>query len=137
MGGRVKNKGNGGSRPLCATMKYQGNIYWDGKTPRIQSKEKFIEWLSQFPEDQWFSMEITPIGTLNNTSQSKLYHKWTDIMAEEFGWDSGTEMHQFLKDKYNDGKSTKGFSTKEWSEYMIKVQAFAHSNNITLPTGTS
>lgn len=116
---------------------YKGNIYWDGEGPRIQSREKFVEWLKQFPEDLWFNFEVTPIGKINDSAQRSLYFKWCDIMAEEFGWNDGQEMHDHLKQTYNNGKSTKGFTTKQWSEYMIKVQAFASSHNITLPTGES
>lgn len=116
-------------------MNYNTKLYWDGTSPRIQQKDKLVEWLKQFPEDQWFEVDVKPIGKHNNTSQSKLYHKWCDIMAEEFGWDSGDEMHTYLKDTYNNGESTKGFDTKQWSEYMLKVQAFASQNNINLPQG--
>lgn len=115
---------------------YQGNIYWDGKMPLIQTRDKFIEWLKQFPEDQWFSFEVNAIGSLNNTNQQKLYHKWCDILSQEYGWDSSDEMHEFLKEKYNNGKSTKGFDTKQWSEYMTKVLSFAGEHSINLPTGS-
>ena len=114
---------------------YPIQIYWDGVGPKIQNKQKFIEWLSQFPEDTWVTGEINAIGSLNNTAQSKLYFKWCDIIAEEFGWDSGQEVHVFLKTRYNNEKSTKSFDTRQWSEYMIKVQAFAAESNIKLPTG--
>ncbi len=114
---------------------YETKIYWDGKAPRIQQKDKFIEWLSTFPEEQWFQMNVSPIGSINTSKQSKLYHKWCDILAAEFGWDSGREMHNYFKDEYNNGKSTKGFEVKDWTEYMIKVSAFADSNNIELPLG--
>lgn len=116
-------------------MGYETKLYWDGEIPRIQTKEKLIEWLKQFPNDKWFSLVVEPIGDLNNSKQQKLYHKWCDILASEYGWNSGDEMHQYLKGEYNGGKSTRGFDMKQWSEYMIKVQVFANENNINLPTG--
>lgn len=116
-------------------MKYEGLIYYDGSKPLIQNKDKFIEWLSTFKEDQWFSITVVPVGSVNNTAQQKLYHKWCDIMTAEFGWDSRQEMHDYLKKTYNNGESTKGFDVKQWSEYMIKVSSFANSNGINLPTG--
>jgi len=116
---------------------YTGKLFWDGKIPRIQQKDKLIEWLSQFPDDSWFTIQVTPTGSSNNTDQSKLYHKWCDIIAQEYGWDSGDEVHEYMKKTYNKGQSTKGFDTKQWSEYMIKVQAFANENQINLPTGFS
>jgi len=114
-------------------MKYEGKIYWDGTKPFIQTRDQFIKWLSQFPADQWFNFDVTPIG-LGASDQQKLYFKWRDILAEELGWDSSA-MHEYLKKTYNDGKSTKGLDTKGWSVFMSKVFAFAGSNNITLPLG--
>ena len=116
-------------------MKYTGSIYWDGEKPLIKQREKLIEWLSQFPKDEWFNFEVTLLGKSDNSAQQKLYFKWCDIIATEFGWDSGQHVHKYLKDTYNSGKTTKDFEVKDWSEYMIKVQAFANENNITLPLG--
>jgi len=116
---------------------YQIQIYWDGEKPRIQYRDKFIEWLSVLPADTWVTGEVNVIGSLNNTTQSKLYFKWCDIIAQEFGWDSGQEVHEFLKTRYNSSQSTKSFDTKQWSEYMLKIQAFAAESNIILPTGNS
>lgn len=118
-------------------MNYSGKLYWDGESPKIQTKDKFVEWLKQFPEDRWFTIDVKPLGNLNVSNQSKLYHKWCDILAEEYGWDSGDDMHQFLKKTYNNSESTKGMDTKQWSTYMTKVLSFASENNITLPTGLS
>ena len=118
-------------------MEYNGKIYWDGEGPKIQTKDKFIEWLKQFPEEQWFTFQVIPVGSINASNQSKLYHKWCDIIADEFGWDSGSEMHDYFKQQFNNSQSTKSFDTKQWSTYMSKVLAFANSNNINLPTGLS
>lgn len=115
-------------------VKYEGRIFWDGQIPRIESKEKFIEWLKQFPDDSWFNITVEVKGSAN-TNQKKLYHKWCDILAQEFGWDSGKEMHEYLKDTYNSGQSTKDMDTKQLAEYMTKVSAFASMNNVTLPQG--
>ena len=112
---------------------YKGNLYWDGEKPLIQTKDKFIEWLKQFPEDQWFTFDVSPLG-LEATAQQKLYFKWRDILAEEFGWDS-RDMHDYLKKTYNEGKTTKNMTTEEWSTFMAKVLAFAGNKNISLPTG--
>jgi hypothetical protein len=114
-------------------MKYEGKLYWDGSKPLIQTRDQFIKWLSQFPEDQWFSFNVTPLG-VKASDQQKLYFKWRDILAEEFGWDN-IKMHDYLKNTYNDGKSTKGLDTAGWSEFMSKVLALAGSYNITLPLG--
>lgn len=115
-------------------MAYKGNIYWDGKTPLIQSRDKFIEWLKTFPEDQWFEFTVAPIGSVNESNQRNLYFTWRDILADELGW-TPAEMHKYLKDTYNGGRSTKGLTTKEWSQLMTHILAFAGENNITLPTG--
>lgn len=117
-------------------MVYNGKLFWlEGKI-HIKNREKLVEWLSQCPKEEgWFDIVVTPLGAINNTNQSKLYHKWCDIMHSEFGMNSKAEMHEHLKKEYNSGESTKNFDTKGWSEYMIKVQAFAHEHNITLPVG--
>ena len=116
---------------------YTGKIFWSEQTLHIKKKNDLITWLSQFEEDSWFDIQVTPVGKANNGSQPKLYWKWCDIIHKEYGWDSSQEVHTYLKNIYNNGESTKGFDTKQWSEYMIKVQAFANENDITLPLGNS
>lgn len=116
-------------------MKYTGSIYWDGEKPLIKQRDKLVEWLSQFPADEWFDFDIIPLGKSNNSLQQKLYFRWCDIIASDLGWDSGKEVHKYFKTTYNSDKSTKDLDVKGWSEYMIKVQSFASENNIKLPTG--
>lgn len=115
---------------------YNGNIYWDGKSPLIQQRDKFIEWLKQFPQDQWFSFEVNPIGSINSSDQQRLYFKWRDILADYFGY-TQAEMHEELKRQFNAGKSTKSLDTKGWSQFMTQVLAFAGEHDITLPTGNT
>lgn len=117
-------------------MAYNGKLLWSGGSPLIQSKDKFIEWLKQFPDEQWFSLTVEPIGEINNTEQQKLYFKWRDILADYFGY-TKTEMHDELKRQFNDGQSTKGLDTKGWSLMMTQVLAFAGEHNVTLPVGNS
>ncbi len=112
---------------------YEGRLYWDGEKPLIQTNQKFIKWLEQFPEDQWFTFDVSPLG-LEACHQQKLYFKWRDILAVELGYDS-QDLHRHLKFAYNNNKTTKGMSTEEWSTFISKVLAFAGSNNISLPTG--
>lgn len=116
-------------------MTYQGKIFFMEGKIHIKKKADLLTWLSQFPDESTFDFVVTPLGVSNNTNQSKLYHKWCDIMYKDFGWDSKSELHDFFKKTFNNGESTKNFDTKDWSEFMIKVQAFAHENNIILPTG--
>lgn len=116
-------------------MVYNGKLFWSEGKIHIQKKADLVTWLSQFPEEAWFDLVVTPKGVGNNTNQSKLYHKWCDIMYKEFGWDSKAEMHNYLKETYNGSESTKAFDTKDWADYMIKVQSFAHEHNIILPVG--
>lgn len=118
-------------------MAYTGKLLWLGGKPSIHRKDNLIEWLSQYPDDTWFELTVNPIGNINNSDQSKLYHKWCDIIAEEFGWDSGNAMHTYFKEQYNNKQSTKSFDTKDWSTYMNKILAFAGEHNITLPIGNS
>jgi len=118
-------------------MSYKGELLWLDKTINIKNKAGLVEFLSNYPDDTWFEINVVPIGKTNNTNQSKLYFKWCNILAQEFGWDSQGEMHEYFKNTYLDGQSTKGLDTKGWSEYMIKVQAFANEHSINLPTGYS
>lgn len=112
-------------------------LYWDGQKINIVKREELVAYLETFGAGNWFSIVVTPVGTVNNTEQSKLYHKWCDLIARELGWDSGDEIHAEFKKRFNNSKSTKGFDTKQWSEYMTKVLAFAGEYNIKLPTGNS
>ena len=114
---------------------YETKLYFDGEKPHIQNKQALIKWLSQLGEDSGYNLTLTPIKELEVNSQSRLYFKWCDIMAVDFGWNSSKEMHEYLKDTYNGGQSTKGFDKREWADYMNKVQSFAHENDIKLPTG--
>lgn len=114
---------------------FKGNIYWAKSTGiRIQGRDKLVEWLSQFPDDTWYSFEITPVGGANESNQRSLYFAWRDILAEELGW-TQEDMHDYLKKTFNGDKTTKGMDTKQWSLFMTQVLAFAGENNITLPTG--
>ena len=113
----------------------EAKLYFDGEKMHIQGKRELIEWLKTFGDDNWFELTINPIGNINTTAQQKLYWTWCDIIHQEFGWDSSKEVHSYFKETYNNSQSTKGFDTKQWAEYMNKVQAFAHQNDIKLPTG--
>lgn len=113
---------------------YNTQLYWDGQKINIKKKEELVKYLETLGPGTWFDIVVTPLGTTNNTSQSKLYFKWRDIIANELGW-TGTDMHDYLKDLFNGGKSTKGLDTKGWSQFMLQVSAFAGEHNITLPTG--
>lgn len=110
-------------------------IYWDGESPKIVKKADLVEYLKTYPPGSWFNVIVTPLGSSNNTDQSRLYHKWTDIIARELGWGSGNEVHKHFKEQFNNGESTKGFDTIQWSEYMMKVSAFAGDYRINLPLG--
>lgn len=112
---------------------YETKLYFDGEKPHIQAKDKLVEFLSKFGKDTWFEIVVKPIGT--TSSQSRLYFKWCDIMASELGWDSGQELHEYFKDTFNNGESTKSLDVKQWSQYMTKILAFAAEHNFTLPTG--
>lgn len=113
-------------------MAYEGKILWSEGAILIQRKDKFIEWLSQFKDDTWFEFSANPIGDVNASNQRSLYFKWRDILASELGW-TETEMHNYLKKQFNGNRSTKGMDTKEWSQMMTQVLAFAGEHNITLP----
>lgn len=111
---------------------YEGNIIYMGGVPHVQYRDRFIEWLKRFPEDQAFSFECSPIGSVNESKQRSLYFVYVDILATELGW-SHTEVHEFLKENYNGYRTTKGMTTKQWSDFLLKVQAFSADKGIVLP----
>lgn len=112
--------------------KYEGRVLWLGGIPKIQFKERFLEYLKNFPDDTWFSLEIAPCGPLNESKQRNLYFLWCNIIAEFLGY-SEVELHEEFKRLYLQGKSTKGMNTKQWSDFMLKVQAFSADKGIILP----
>lgn len=92
-----------------------------------------------------FMVEIKEIRRSNNANA--LYWKWCSIIGNELGYDKD-ELHEAFKRKfigedqgtdlfgniYKRPKSSADLKKKEFCDYMSKVQAFAFSNGITLPT---
>lgn len=88
---------------------------------------------------------IEPYVRKRTTNQNSLYWQWCSIIADETGNDKD-EIHEFLLTKYCPSKtvtvgeeivsreSTKLLDTKEMTQYMDKVLAWAATTlNITLP----
>lgn len=91
-------------------------------------------------------VEIRNVRKTRTLDQSALYWEWVSILADEFGNDK-EEMHNALKIKilgpdlvnisgeivYVPPKS-RDKNTKDFSDYMDKVMAFALEYGIRLPT---
>ena len=97
------------------------------------------------PHKDW-QVEIK-IWTKNRTlPQNALMWKWIQIIGDDLGYTS-EELHEAFKSKflgiekrktifgkeYETLNSTTELTTKEFSEYMDKIQAFAMMHDITLP----
>lgn len=95
--------------------------------------------------DKRHRVEIKPYVRKRTNSQNALYRKWIDIIAIENGDDNDDVHDAFLKKfcpmktktvlgEEIEIRSTTLLDTKEMSEYMTRVEAFAGSFlNITLP----
>ncbi len=98
------------------------------------------------PIDKPYQIEIKPFKRKRSLSQNALFHKWVNILAEHTGY-SDFEMKEYLKvqflspqfmqvrDRTIVSRHTSKLDTKEMSEFMNKVMAFAVTElNVTLPS---
>lgn len=65
-------------------------------------------------------------------AQSRLYFSWRDILASEIG-DSKADIHNNLKNKFIDGKSTKELTITEFVDFLNDIDMLAADYDITLP----
>ena len=90
-------------------------------------------------------VEIKPYIKKRSLDQNALYHMWVKTIAEYTGY-TQSQMHEVFKARllpiiYRevDGKklteltSTTTLNTKQFSDYMREIEAFAIENNIMLP----
>lgn len=102
--------------------------------------------VARLPLDKPYQIEVKPFKHKRSNGQNALFHKWVSILAQHTGY-SDFEMKEYLKvqfltpqfiqvrDKSIVSRHTSKLDTKEMSEFMNKVMAFAVTElNITLPS---
>lgn len=106
-------------------------------------RQNAIEEIRQMPLG--FEVKIGDLKRGNN--QNALYWKWLQIIADETGHDKD-ELHEAFKRNFigvDDGidifgnlylrpKSSAKLKKREFHEYMVKVEIYANSLNIVLPS---
>ena len=110
-----------------------------------QVRQNCISEIKSLPLEQ-YQVEIKEIKRSINANN--LYWKWVTIIANDLGYNKD-ELHEAFKRQfigseqgqdmfgnvYIRPKSSAKLKKKEFLMYMAKVQAFAHQQNIKLPTG--
>ena len=95
------------------------------------------EFVKSLPLEPVMEVTIKPWKKKRSVQQNKLYWMWMGIISEEVGH-SSEEMHELFASKLlpleskevcgevvNIRKSTTKLSVKEFTEYLLKVEAFA------------
>ena len=65
-------------------------------------------------------------------AQSRLYFSWRDIFAVEVG-NSKEDMHETLKKKFIQGRSTKKLTISEFRDFIDEIDMLAAEYDIALP----
>lgn len=97
------------------------------------------------PHKDW-QVEVKEKTNKRSNPQNALYWKWLQIMGDHFGY-TKDEMHEELASRFlgmverktlggeqiREPRSTTTLNTKEFSEYMNKVEALAMQQEVRLP----
>lgn len=128
-------------------MTEQRSFVLGGDDPkrRADNRTRLIEHLKSLDMDLRWEVTVKKYVRKRTKSQNSLYRMWVDVIARENG-DDNDDVHDELLRKFCpiktvtvfgeevERRSTTLLDTKEMSEYMDRVQAFAGSFlNITLP----
>lgn len=92
----------------------------------VDSEEKRAEALniiSKLDISNGYNVVITEDMSI---SQQALYWIWLTCMEDETGTERG-EIHEHLKEEFNDGESTTNLDKFNMQKYMMKVNAWASS----------
>lgn len=96
------------------------------------------------PEIKW-SVDIKKFVKSRSRAQNRTYWSWLNVLADHTGYDA-EELHEVFKMKFLGSKekiimgekvritnSTTDLTTKEFSDYLGKVEIVARSLNVSLP----
>lgn len=111
--------------------------------------QPFLNMLVYFAENPFtkFKVEIKEHKKQRSNNQNAMYWAWLTIIGKDLGYTS-EELHEALKAKIlgvierktvfgnivNEPRSTTSLTTKEFTEYLNAVQAFAMSLGIVIPS---
>jgi len=110
-------------------------------------KDRAIGHIKALNIDKPWSVDIKPYKKNRSLSQNKLYWKWITCIGDSIGYERD-ELHAIMADKFlpdeiveyggkqiKKDKSTSRLNTKEFTEYLEKIDRFAASElGIVLPT---
>ena len=112
-----------------------------------EDKNKALNRISMLAMDKPWQVEIKPYKKNRSVSQNKLYWKWITCIGNEIGY-MPDELHAIMADKFlpdvfveyggkqiKQDKSTSRLNTKEFTEYLEKIDRFAAAElGIVLPS---
>ena len=110
-------------------------------------REAIRDYISRLPDGKTYDVSIKLHRTKRSSEANNLYWAWIGIIAQETGNDRevchkffakkflGYDVREFGSEKIAVVHSTASLDTKEFSDYMNEVAAFASSElGIVLPT---
>jgi hypothetical protein len=110
-------------------------------------KDRAISHIKALNIDKPWLVDIKPYKKNRSLAQNKLYWKWITCIGDSIGYESD-ELHAIMADKFlhdeiveyggkqiKKDKSTSRLNTKEFTEYLEKIDRFAASElGIVLPS---
>ena len=110
-------------------------------------KDRAMRYINTLNMDKPWRMECKPYKKNRSLSQNKLYFMWMKVIGDSIGYTS-EEMHAIMADKFlttefveyggdkiKRDKSTSKLNTKEFTEYLEKIDRWAASEmGIVLPS---
>ena len=110
-----------------------------------QVLENCIKAIRDIKLEDNIAVEIKPYVAKRSIDANALYWTWIDVIAEYTGY-TKDEMHDVMRARYlplnfrvvdgiklNELTSTTTLNTKQFSDYMREIEAFAVENDIRLP----
>lgn len=112
-----------------------------------EDKDRVLDYFNNLVINEQHSIEIKPYKRNRSKAQNRLMWEWIGIISNDLGY-SKEEMHDVFKVKFLEPKiiqdpstgdtmkvpgSTKRLNTKEFTEHLEKIEAFAQMMDIRLP----
>lgn len=105
------------------------------KSLKILNKERYFNFISSFEIGTSLELKLRPINDRRSEEQNNYYWAIVRIIAGELGYEVVDELHEVLKTKFNNGKSTTDFSPTEFAAYIQSIVIWASTElQIDLPS---